>query len=101
MYSSSTLPKTLMKYTEVFKNEDEVYCPITSTVIKSRGCLIDYSGDVISINKGKKEIQAAMNGIDKTQDFFCIEIRNKDQVLKLDGFVYTQYPSCSQFISID
>ena len=64
MYSSSTQPKTLTVLSELFKNEDEVFCPVTSIVLKNRGCLVDYSGDVMTMNE-RNEIQARMNGIDQ------------------------------------
>ena len=48
-----------------------------------------------------QNILAKINSNVKIVQYFCIEITNKDQVLKFDSIRYTQFPSCSEFITID
>ena len=42
-----------------------------------------------------------MNSKVKIVQFFCIEITNKDQVLKFDSIRYTQSPSCSEYTTVN
>ena len=48
----------------------------------------------------KNETLVIMNNMDGFQATFCIEVKNKDQVLKFDNIKYTQLKSCSEFIEI-
>ena len=88
MYSATTELKTLLTPSEVFKNIDEEYCPVLSYIIKNAGCKTDYSGGIISLNK-KIDTQAKLNSEDEDKAHFCIEIKNKDQVLEVDNITLT------------
>jgi hypothetical protein len=100
MFNSTDEPKKLFGISEVFKNSDEIICPITSFKILNYGCVSHYFGRVISLNENK-EVIAKMNQIDGANLNLCLVAQNKDQVITLDQFKYSQLKSCSNSVVIN
>ena len=87
MFNSTQDLKLLLDPSKVFSNSDEIYCPITSFLLKSSDYLIDYQGSVLSLDQNNN-ILAKMNSPTKIEENFCIEVANKDQVIFFDNIMY-------------
>lgn len=77
MYSSTKELKKLFSPSDLFINNDIIYCPITSHLIKATGCVSGYSGDTLSLNQNNDTLAKTNNKV-KIVQTFCIETRNKD-----------------------
>ena len=100
MYNSSEVQKIILTPSQLYRNIDEVYCSITSYLVKEQGCKEEYQDYVISLNQDN-DLLARTNSIAKIERDFCIEIKNKKQVLTFDNIKFTQQPSCSQYLTIN
>jgi len=88
MFNSTHALQHLFGFKDLFINTDEEFCHITHHLIKDTGCVLNYTGNVLSLNKNNDTLPT-MNNKEKKAVTFCIDVRTKDQKLTMDNIKYT------------
>ena len=88
MFNKTLSLKKLFEMEKLFTNSNEDQCTTTSFALKTEGCLSDLTGDVIKINE-KNQTLAKTDSLEETTITFCVEARNRAQVVQVDNIRYT------------